>query len=46
MERGLAQVEMTYMDNTYNWNMLYRYYALFSRAADFFCIDSSTFLFD
>ncbi|WP_299007380.1 hypothetical protein [uncultured Shewanella sp.] len=35
---------------TYNpylaWNMPYRYYALFSKIADFFIIDSNSFIFD
>ncbi|WP_299003835.1 metallophosphoesterase [uncultured Shewanella sp.] len=47
--RELSQVRLTYMEevNPYMaWNMPYRYYALFSEKADFFVLDSNSFLFD
>ncbi|WP_299007377.1 metallophosphoesterase [uncultured Shewanella sp.] len=49
IERQLAQVRLTYLNkvNPYlAWNMPYRYYAMFSKIADFFVLDSSSFIYD
>jgi len=46
LDRALAQVEYTYRSSLGGWVLPYRYYCLVSPIANFFVIDSSTFLFD
>ncbi|MEE2902053.1 MAG: metallophosphoesterase [Myxococcota bacterium] len=47
-ESAMRQVEYTYLarPNGAGWNMPFRYYALTSDVANFFVIDTQTFLFD
>lgn len=47
-ESAMRQVEYTYLNrpNGAGWNMPFRYYALTSEVANFFVIDTQTFLFD
>lgn len=56
VERGMRQVELSnhpenhkvhpYPNSPKQWNMPYRYFLLHSRIADFFILDSNSFLFD
>jgi hypothetical protein len=46
LDRALAQVDYGYRHTFSGWNMPYRYYCVISPVANFFVIDSSTFLFD
>ena len=46
LDRALAQVDYTYRNPYSGWVLPYRYYCLVSPMANFFVIDSSTFLFD
>lgn len=47
LDRALAQVDYTYHNHFDRaWNLPYRYYCVVSPVANFFVIDTSTFLFD
>lgn len=47
LDRALAQVDFTYRGHrSHGWHLPYRYYCVASPVANFFVIDTSTFLFD